>query len=107
MPPIIVNWPGSSGKSYRYEGYPLGTSFRIVPGNYIFAKRNALGQWAPVYIGETADLSSRFDDHHQEGCISQHVATHVFVHQSATFRQARLDEETDLRGKFSPVCNLQ
>ena len=32
------DWPGSSGQKYTYEVYPIGTDFKKVPGNYIFAR---------------------------------------------------------------------
>lgn len=33
-----INWPGKSGEQYQYWIYPIGTAFKEVPGNYVFAK---------------------------------------------------------------------
>lgn len=100
-------WIGKSGQKYRYRIYPVRTDFKTVPGNYIFAKRKANGYWVPVYIGETGDLSERFDNHHAALCINLNGATHIHAHKSSTNRQVRLNEETDLRQNYSPHCNQQ
>jgi hypothetical protein len=100
-----INWPGASGKSYEYEIYENETTFRSVPGNYVFAREVTPGHWAPVYIGETGDLSTRFDDHHKAKEIAKHGATHICVHASSSNKQQRLNEETDLVRKWAPPCN--
>lgn len=99
-------WKSRSGRAYSYKKYPIGTNFRAVPGNYIFAKV-VNGSWSPIYIGETGDLSDRFADHHQLLCIKSNGATHIFVHVSSTTRQLRIDEETDLRHSYTTPCNQQ
>ena len=45
-----VDWTGLSGRSYKYWVYPIGTTFKDEPGNYIFAKVFQ-GKWVPLYIG--------------------------------------------------------
>ena len=72
----IIHWSGLSGRQYEYRIYPLGTNFKAVPGNYIFAKETAQGRHSPIYIGETADLSERFDNHHK--CL--HPASECDAH---------------------------
>ena len=47
-----INWPGASGREYKYWIYPIGTTFKDEPGNYVFSKKTSPGQWTPVYIGE-------------------------------------------------------
>ena len=102
-----VEWTGKSGRKYTYWVYPLPVNFTSVPGNYIFAKRNERGQWVPVYIGETGDLSERFENHHAMHCIRKNNATHLLVHKSSSERSKRLNEETDLLQNYSPSCNKQ
>ena len=60
-----INWSGLAGRQYEYRIYPLGTNFKAAPGNYIFAKETSPGRHLPIYIGETEDLSERFDSHHK------------------------------------------
>ena len=103
-----IYWPGASGKKYGYWILGLDRTLKNVAGNYIYAKKNAKGNWVPVYIGETGDLSSRvLDGHHQEDCIRRNGATHIHAHTKPGGRQARLDEETDLRANFDTPCNDQ
>lgn len=100
-------WTGVSGTPYNYFVHPIGTDFNAVPGNYIFAKMNSQGRWVSVYIGETGDLSERFDNHHAMPCIKRNGATHIHAHKSSAVKQTRLNEETDLRKNYNPPCNKQ
>ena len=100
-------WTGVSGKQYRYSIHKRGTTFKALPGNYIFAKRIAANQWQAIYAGETSDLSERFDGHHQKPCIDRHGATHIHVHVNSGGAQARRDEEADIRQRYQPPCNKQ
>ena len=99
-----INWPGQSGKLYSYHVYPIGTKFDAVPGNYIFAKMVS-GRWSPVYVGETSDLSERFDNHHKMPCIKRIGATHIHAHRNSGGTNARRAEESDLVRNFKPACN--
>ncbi len=105
---VEMDWHGKSGKSYRYWGYPINEPFVAKPGNYIFAKSLQQNSWTPVYIGECEDLSTRCTpSHHKWNCTRQNGATHIFAHISSENRDARLQEETDLRNRFNTVCNEQ
>ena len=53
-----IKWNGKSGTQYEYYIYPIGTSFKEIPGNYIFAKKNNSGYWSPCYIGQTENLNN-------------------------------------------------
>ena len=96
---------GKSGTVYQYEIYPIGHVFPAVAGNYIFAKEAAPGWWSSIYIGQTADLSERFDGHHKMPCIRAHGATHVHAHGNNGGEQARRAEEADLIANYNPPCN--
>ena len=100
-----IQWPGQSGSEYKYWIYPIGTGFKEVPGNYIFAKETRPNTWTPIYIGETGDLSERFDNHHKMPCIKRQGATHIHVHTSSANAAVRRTEETDLIIKWDPPCN--
>jgi hypothetical protein len=102
----IVYWRGLAGTQYKYFYYPLTQSLKAIAGNYIFAKI-VNGQWFAVYVGETQDLSTRFDAHHAWECIQKNGVTHIHAHGSSDDAQVRRDEETDLRQYLKPPCNLQ
>ena len=100
-------WTGESGTRYAYEIYEVGTKFNAVPANYIFAKVNTSNRWEATYVGETQDLSVRFDNHHRKACIDRHGATHIHVRVNDGRKDARLAEERDIRQRYNPPCNLQ
>ena len=100
-----IEWPGQLGQKYRYGIHPIGTNFEKAAGNYIFANEPIPNRWDPVYIGETADLSERFDNHHAMPCIRQNVATHIHVHTNQQGDDARRAEEDDIIAAYNPVCN--
>lgn len=102
-----ILWEGKSGKKYKYWIYPIGQEFNAVPGNYIFAKQPKPNEWTPIYIGETSDLSERFDNHHAMACIKRNGATHIHVHRNDGGEKARRAEEADLISKWDPPCNRQ
>ena len=99
-----IRWQGASGNSYRYWIYPIGHSLKTEGGNYIFARETESGRYTPIYIGETGDLSDRFDNHHKAECIGNEGATHIHARLNSK-HQDRLDEEADLVAKWQPPCN--
>ncbi|MBA7471466.1 hypothetical protein ES707_06772 [subsurface metagenome] len=99
-----INWEGKSGGKYLYYIYPIGTTFKEEPGNYIFALQSRPQYWRPIYIGQTEDLSERFDNHHKMPCIKRNGASHIHVHLNS-LQSTRLSEESDLLSNFSPICN--
>ncbi len=100
-----IEWAGASGQNYKYSIYPMGTSFKALPGNYIFGKATSANKWRAIYVGETSDLSERFDSHHKMPCIKRNGATHIMVHVNNGGEQARRSEEADLLANRSPACN--
>ena len=90
-----VHWRGASGSDYKYWVYPIGTTFKEVPGNYIFTKREN-GRWRPIYVGETENLGERFDTHHKAQCIARKSATHIRAHTSSERVEVRRAEESDI-----------
>ena len=100
-----LDWPGQSGKKYRYSIYRIGTKFESSPGNYVFACEAKPKGFKPIYIGQTSDISERFDNHHKMLCILQHKATHICVHTSSKRESTRRKEETDLINQWNPICN--
>lgn len=108
--PEVCNWTGASGTVYNYAILKLPVDFAEgEEGNYIHAKRNATGQWVPIYIGE-GDLAHRAShSHHQAACIETKGATHIHAHRRPDAK-ARKAEEQDLLERhtdaYEPVgCN--
>ena len=99
-------WSGLSGEKYKYWIHPLGTTFKALPGNYIFAKETSPDHWLPVYIGQTESLRDRLGGHEKEACAKRNGATHIHAHLNSS-KQARLAEEKDLILKWKPPCNDQ
>jgi len=102
-----IKWSSKSGTQYEYYIYSIGTSFKEIPGNYIFAKKNDSGYWSPCYIGQTENLNERLGDHEKEACAKRNGATHIHVHGNGNGEKARKAEEKDLILKWQPPCNDQ
>ena len=100
-----ILWPGKSGKEYKYWIHTMGTTFNNKTGaNYVFAKETTEVHYKPIYIGQTGNLSERFDNHHKMPCIKKNSATHICVHLNSS-EQNRLAEESDLLQRWSTPCN--
>lgn len=102
-----IKWGSFSGKEYTYGIYPIGKTFKDIPGNYIFAKQTKPGYWFPCYIGQTENLNQRLGDHEKEACAKSKGATHVHVHVNQGGEKVRRAEERDLILKWQPACNDQ
>ncbi len=98
-----VTLNGASGRSYSFDVYPWGTSFKAVGAVYIILKKNGTN-FTILYIGQTGDLSERFDNHHKRPCFDRHGKTHIGIHPVSS-ESHRFDIETDLVRNYSPVCN--
>jgi hypothetical protein len=92
----LMTWRGTSGIPYQYWVLPLSSKFKPVDGNYVFAKRNLLGGWEAVYIGQ-GELSSRADVrfHHKGSFILEKGATHVHVRENPSLLE-RMTEWADV-----------
>jgi len=100
---------GASGTEYSFDVYPIENSFNPVGAVYYISKRTQKTDGtgfnhSNVYIGQTGDLSERFDNHHKSNCFSQHNANCVSIHQDES-EDSRLDKEADLIKAYQPPCN--
>jgi len=100
-----ITWRGKSGREYSYSIYSIETAFNAAPGNFVFAEEASPGLFLPIYIGQTADLSDRFDRHHAMPCIRRNRAKFVHVHLNDGGEEARLKEARDLIARWDPPCN--
>lgn len=100
---------GASGTEYKFLVYPIGTSFKSIGGVYYISKRTKKsdgvgGTHSQVYIGETGDLSERFDNHHKADCFVKNNANCISVHTNNS-KTERLYIEKDLIDNYNPSCN--
>lgn len=99
-----VTVKGVSGAQYNFEVYSWGTSFNAVGGLYLVLKKQPTGKYSLLYVGQTGDLSERFDNHHKQSSFDRHGKTHIAVRGEGT-EKTRLSIETDLIQNYQPVCN--
>jgi hypothetical protein len=105
-----IMWSGISGEKFKYWIHPIGTSYKEVPGNYIFAKETSPNNWTPIYVGETDNLDRRLgnpNEHEKLPCVRRHGGTHIHSHTSVDNSAIRRKEESDIRDKWNPPCNLE
>jgi hypothetical protein len=103
-----VHWKLPSGNIYNYHPHPIGTTFLDVPGNYVFAKQNADGSFAAVYVGETKSLKNRHDGSHEKlPCAKKNGATHILARINKDGESARIKEQNELIAFLKPACNVQ
>lgn len=100
---------GASGKEYIFNVYPIDTEFKALGAVYYISKRTEKpdgsgGSHEQIYIGETGDLSDRFDSHHKADCFKDHNANCISIHQESN-EQTRLVIESDLVKAYDPPCN--
>ena len=106
-----IKWTGQSGKEYGYAIYKLDETYKAVPANYVFVKEITAAQGStpalfnPIYVGQTSDISQRFENHRKMPCIKRDGATHICVHISSEDEAVRLAEESDIIKQWNPPCN--
>lgn len=103
----FIDFPGRSGKSYRYWFLDLGLPIKAEAGNYTFVKELPTGNFVPLYFGETNDLQTRMPGHERWRDALRAGATHVFAHTTPGGEQVRCAEERDLIELWQPALNVQ
>ena len=104
-----ITFTGASGSKYEFNSYAFGTNFKENYGAVYFITnrhQNDDGGYSHVriYVGQTEDLSTRFDDHHKQDCFDQENANCVCIHGEQN-ENTRLDIERDLIDNYNPPCN--
>ena len=98
-----VTVTGSSGAQYSFKVYPWDTQFKAVGAVYLVLRKGN-PNFDLLYVGQTEDLSSRFDDHHKQPCFDRKGRTHIAILvESSEAQQLRI--ESDLVTKYQPSCN--
>lgn len=96
---------GASGGKYSFDVYRWGQPFRPLGGVYVVLRRQPSGSYDVLYVGQTGDLSERFDQHHKQSCFDRNQRTHIGVMVEGS-EQRRLAIEGDLLGNYKTVCNF-
>ena len=103
-----ITFTGVSGARYQFDVYPFGASFKDIGVIYVITNRhpNERGGYSHhrIYIGQTEDLSERFDNHHKYDCFVRENANCICVF-GLDSEDRRLDIESDLLDNYSPPCN--
>lgn len=98
-----VTLKGISGRTYEFDVYPWGTSFKPLGAIYTVLKKVSTDFYIQ-YVGQTGDLSSRFDSHHKQSCFDRNGKTHIAIHLESS-ESARLAKEADMVVHHKPGCN--
>jgi hypothetical protein len=101
-----VTVKGASGATYNFIVYSWGTNFNPVGAVYlILRKQYQTGNYSILYIGQTSDLSDRFDNHHKQPCFDQNQKSHIGILAERS-EARRLNIEADLLGNYKTACNF-
>lgn len=94
-----------NGNSYKFELFTMNQSFNSVKAIYIVWKLTDNNtKYSLFYIGQTDDLSTRFDNHHKQDCFDKKWANFIGVHQVTT-QADRYRIEKALIEAHRPPCN--
>lgn len=78
-----VTFAGRSGERHTFRVYVWQTKFKAVPGIYLVASRTVdpgqSAQYAPLYVGEAADLSSVMSEHPRDECFQMYYGNVIGV----------------------------
>jgi hypothetical protein len=104
-----VTYTGKSGKKYEFTAYSWDTEFKENYGAvYFITKRSPNNDGGNshtrIYVGQTGDLSERFDDHHKANCFSSKGANCKCIYGESN-KESRLAIERDLIEAYDPPCN--
>jgi hypothetical protein len=99
---------GRGNSLYQFTAYTLDTTFRAVGAVYMFTIRtldnSGSGSHDVVYIGQTGDLSTRFEDHHKASCITRKGANCICIYLESS-QETRCAIERELLANYDHPCN--
>lgn len=105
---------GMSGTNYIFNVYgftkfsDLLDAFKSISALYAFTKRFPKGVSFThdlIYVGETGDLSNRFNNHPKKNCIMRGNANCICIHSFYGSESERLAAEADLLNAYDLPCN--
>ncbi len=99
---------GTSGQTYAFEVFAYDSDFNALGAVYAITRRTQKNdgnyKHTLIYIGETGDLSTRYNGHHKEDCFFQHNANCTCIHLDDD-ENSRLATKADLIAKYNARCN--
>ena len=104
------------GKSYKFKLYSfddfddLKGFFDEDPALYLFTIRYLKdGKYyhSYIYLGETCNLKTRFDNHHKENCVKKYGANCIGVYRFGGTEKVRRASEKELLDNIVFPCNTQ
>lgn len=102
-----IVFTGASGARYQFDIYSWDTEFNAVGAVYFITRRTVSrgkSSHQRIYVGETGDLSTRFDNHHKVDCFEEYQANCKCIHRDGN-KRSRLAKEEDLIENYNPPCN--
>jgi hypothetical protein len=103
-----VSLDGASGRKYIFDTHDMNEAHESVGGIYVVTKRykdsDEVQNHKVIYIGQTSDLSTEFDNHPKADCFSEHEANCICT---LTEKDERTRESAvrDLTKYYDRVCN--
>jgi hypothetical protein len=88
--------------------FDWGTTFKPAGGVYAVTRATPKSEGGNshhvLYLGQTSDISERFEAHHKVDCFRQNGANclGVFIQEN---EDTRLAAERDLIASYNPKCN--
>jgi hypothetical protein len=99
---------GASGREYAFYVFDGGTQFKPAGGVYVLTRATADptggNTHSVIYVGQTGDLSERFDNHHKADACRRSGANRLCAIVQAD-EATRLAIERDLIAGYNPPCN--
>lgn len=111
-----ITLSGISGKQYIFDLYSfenfdeLNGVFASRPALYLFTRRSAAEDGFMhdlIYLGETGNLSDRFNNHHKKDEIMSHHANCIGIHGFVGSDESRKALEKDILSAYDFPCNEQ
>jgi len=103
-----ILFKGKTENEYSFNVYSFDTDFKAIGAVYFVTKRvekpDGTGNHTRIYVGQTGDLSERFDNHHKQECFDKHNANCICVYTESD-EDTRLEIESDLIDNYNPPCN--
>lgn len=103
-----ITLTGTSGQTYKFAVYPFDSKFVPLGVVYYITHRKATKSGKSVhtsiYVGQSGDISTCFEDHDQKYCFRVNGANSIGLHMDSS-EQSRREKVQDLVNALQPLCN--
>jgi hypothetical protein len=99
---------GKTGNDFEFVAYPWDEDIKPIGAVYVITKCTPEPgghlHYSPIYVGQTHDLSTHFDNHDKTDCLARYGANCVCV---LAVNDARLRAEvvSEIRKQYNLICN--